>query len=161
LFYLSNILIILYNLLLYFLFRRGIYNYLRLSRMSKSNIKKSRKGLCNYWLYYSINKQKPLGVLYHLNIVFLILTVLYSVMAVAVGYIEVMQSAIWWFSVLLCLAEIPASIIASTYNCKAEYGKPFVLLAKGKFNKRFYSSVFDVLSWGITAYLIYFAYQQL
>ena len=44
-FYFYGIVIVLYNLLLYAIFRNGIYDYLRLSKMSKSNIKKNRKGL--------------------------------------------------------------------------------------------------------------------
>ena len=155
------IVIAFYNLLLYAIFRGGIYSYLRLSKMSKSNIKKNRKGFINYWLYHSINKQTSLGILYGLNFTFLITTVAFLLFVIALGYIEALQPILLAFSIVLCIIQIPSVIIASVHTNNAEYGKPFILLAKRKYLRGYTSSLIDWLSWGITAFLIYLSYQQL
>ena len=160
-FYFYSIAIILYNLLLYAIFRGGIYDYLRLSKMSKSNIKKSRKGFKNYWLYQLINKQKPLGILYDLNFIFLIATTVFTILTILIGYIKIFQPALFVISILLCLIEIPSTILASIYTNKAEYGRAFVFLAKRKYTRGYTSSLIDMFSWAITALLIYLSFQQL
>lgn len=160
-FYFYGIVIVLYNLVLYAIFRNGIYDYLRLSKMSKSNIKKNRKGLKDYWLYRSINKQTPLGILYTLNYIFLISTVVFTILVVATGFIKMLQPVLLVISILLCIIEIPSTILASIYTNKMEYGRAFVFLAKGKYMRGYRSSIIDMLSWGITAFLIFLSYQQL
>ena len=160
-FYFYCIVIVLYNILLYSIFRGGIYDYLRLSKMSKSNIKKNRKGFKNYWLYQTINKQTPLGILYRLNYVFLIFTAVFTVLAIAVGFIKMFRPIVFACSVLLCLIEVPSTILASIYSNKMEYGKAFVFLAKRKYVRGYCSSLIDMFSWAVTALFIYLSYQQL
>ena len=160
-FYFYSVVIVLYNLLLYTNFRSGIYAYLRLSKMSKSNIKKNRKGLKDYWLYQSINKQTPLGSLYSLNYIFLISTVVFTILVVATGFIKMIQPFLVVIAIILWLVEIPSSIIASIYSNKMEYGRAFVFLAKRKYMRGYSSSIIDMFSWGITAFFIFLLYQQL
>ena len=160
-FYTLHILIVVYNLLLYMNFRSGIYDYLRLSKMSKTNIRKSRKGFQNYWFYRSINEQKPLGILYYLNYIYLISSVIYSIITLALGYIKILQPFFLVFSSLLCLIQILPNIFSSIYSCQARFGKPFVLLAWSNtpFLRRLYSSLLDMLGWAMTAVLIYLSYR--
>ena len=132
-FYFYGIVIVLYNLLLYAIFRNGIYDYLRLSKMSNSNIKKNRKGLKNYWMYQSINNQTPLGILYSLNYIFLISTIIFTILVIATGFIKMFQPFLVVIAIILCLVEIPSSIIASIYSNKMEYGRAFVFFAKRKY----------------------------
>ncbi len=160
-FYFCNIIIAFYNLLLYGIFRSGIYDYLRLSKMSKSNIRKHRKGFKNYWLYYSINQQRSLGILYGLNYIFLVATVIFTIFAVSLGFIKALQPILLFLSVILCIIEIPSSITASIHSDNAEYGKPFVLLVKRKDTRGYHSSLFGMCSWIITAIFICFSYHQL
>lgn len=160
-FYFFMIVIALYNLLLYAIFRSGIYSYLRLSKMSKTYIKKNRKGFINYWLYHSINKQNSLGILYVLNLVFFIATAAFLLFTIILGYIRVLQPILLVFSILLCIIEIPCVIIASIYSNSEDYGKPFVFLAKRKHMRGYTSSLIDWLSWLMTAFLIYLSFQQL
>jgi len=129
--------------------------------MSKSNIKKCRKGIKNYWLYHSINQQRPLGILYGLNYIFLVSTAIFTILAVLLGFIKALQPILFTFSILLCIIEIPSVIIASIYSNNAEYGKPFVLLTKRKFGRGYSSSLIDFLSWVINALFIYLSYKQL
>ena len=114
-----------------------------------------------YWLYHSINKQNSLGILYGLNLIFLIATFTFMVFAITLGFIEALQSTLIVFSIVLCAIEIPCVIIASTYSNIEDYGKPFILLAKRKHLRGFTSSLFDWLSWLMTAFLIYLSFQQL
>ena len=158
LFYIFGIMISIYNIVLYAIFRGGIYDYLRLSKMSKKNINKHRKGFKNYWLYVSINHQTPLGILYYLNIIFLVSTIAFSVLAVALCFIKVLQPVVFACSILLCIIEIPTVFLASVYSYKAEFGTPFVLFARRKLTGKFCSSLIDMFSWCITAFLIYLSY---
>ncbi len=160
-FYFFMIVIAFYNFWLYTVFRIGIYSYLRLSKMSKTYIKKNRKGFINYWLYHSIHKQNSLGHLYSLNLTFLIATVSFLLLAITLGYIRAMQPILLTFSILLCVIEIPCTIIASIHSNNEDYGKPFVLLAKRKHIRGYTSSLIDWLSWTLTAFLIYLSLQQL
>ena len=160
-FYFFMIVIAFYNLLLYAIFRSGIYSYLRLSKMSKTYIKKNRKGFINYWLYHSINKQNSLGVLYGLNLTFLIATITFMIFAITLGYIKVLQPILFALSIVLCIIEIPCAIIASIHSNNEDYGKPFVFLAKRKHIRGYTSSLIDWLSWSITALFIYLSFQQL
>ena len=102
-FYFFMIVIAFYNLLLYAIFRSGIYSYLRLSKMSKTYIKKNRKGFINYWLYYSINKQNSLGILYGLNLTFIIATVAFIIFTITVGYIRALQPIMFAFSIVFVI----------------------------------------------------------
>lgn len=160
-FYVLLIVIAFYNLFLYTIFRSGIYSYLRLSKMSKTNIKKNRKGFINYWLYYSINKQNSLGALYGLNIAFFIATVTFIFFTIALGYIRVIQPILFVFSILVCIIEIPCMIIASIHSSNEDYGKPFVFLAKRKGFRGYTSSLIECLSWILTVLLIYLSFQIL
>ena len=160
-FYFFMVVIAFYNLLLYAIFRGGIYSYLRLSKMSKTYIKKNRKGFINYWLYHSINKQNSLGILYALNLAFFIATISFMLFAITLGYIRGLQLILFAFSVVLCVIEIPCMIIASIHSNKEDYGKPFVFLAKRKHLRGYTSSLLDWLSWAMTALLIYLSFQQL
>ena len=160
-FYFLMVVIAFYNLLLYAIFRGGIYSYLRLSKMSKTYIKKNRKGFINYWFYHSINKRKSLGILYGLNLAFFTATVSFMLFTISLGYIRGLQVILFAFSVVLCVIEIPCMIIASIHSNKEDYGKPFVFLAKRKYIRGYTSSLIEWLSWVMTAFLIYLSFQQL
>lgn len=157
-FYFLQIVIVLYNLLLYALFRGGIYHYLRLSKMSKTNIRKNQKDFADYWLYRSIHRQHPMGALYALNLVYLIATISCSVIVLAIGFIDTLQTFVWILSLVLCLIEIPAMAITSVYDCKAEFGQPFVLLRKRKESNGYYCSLLDMFAWCVTAILVCFSF---
>ena len=160
-FYFLMVVIAFYNLLLYAIFRSGIYSYLRSSKMSKIYIKKNRKGFINYWLYYSINKQNSLRILYGLNLAFFIATISFMLFAITLGYIRGLQLILFTFSIVLCVIEIPCMIIASIHSNNEDYGKPFVFIAKRKHTRGYTSSLIEWLSWAMTAFLIYLSFQQL
>jgi len=158
LFYTLQLILVLYNALLYAIFRGGIYDYIRLSNRSKTYIKKHRKGVKNYWFYTEINKLNSLGKLYYLNIIFLCYTVLFSAVTITLGYINAVQHFLLIASIGLLFIQIPATTTASIYYSRMEFGKSFVLFARNKETKRLHSSLIDILAWILTAFLIYLSY---
>ena len=157
-FYTLFLILVLYNLLLYSIFRSGIYDYIRLSKRSKTYIKKHRKGFKNYWLYTEIHRQNSLDKIYYLNIVFLCYTVLFSVITVTLGYVEALQPFLLIASVGLLIIQIPSITVATVYSYRKEFGRSFVLWEKRKYSGGFCSSLIDMLSWIVTAFLIYLTY---
>ncbi len=131
----------LFTFCIFFWFRSGIYDYLRLSKISKTYIRKNRKGIKNYWFYTRIHKQHPLGYLYHLNAVFLTLILLYLFFLIIFGIFNFGKLVIMFLTVSLCIVEIPASIVFARYDALAEYGVSFVVIARRKENVGYYSSI--------------------
>lgn len=154
-FYFFNIVIVLYNLLLYAIFRGGVYDYLRLSKMSKTNIRKKRKGFWNYWLYLTVNREKPLGALFYLNILFFFTSIVFSGFTLCLGFIEVLGPLVTALAILLCAVQIPSMFLASIYSDKEEYGRCFVLLAKRKANRSYHSSLLTLFPWVVTVVFIW------
>lgn len=160
-FYILNLILVLYNIILYMFFREGIYDFLRLSKMSKTYIKKSRRGFRNYWLYSAIHKQHSLGILYYLNIIYLSYTLFFSVSTLALGYIKLLQPVLFIGSIVLLFIQIPCTVSSCAHIYHIEFGKPFILLTRDSQTKKLRSSLLDALSWILTALLIYLAYTQL
>ena len=160
-FYILNLILVLYNIILYMFFREGIYDFLRLSKVSKTYIKKNRHGVGNYWLFSAIHKQHSLGILYYLNIVYLSYTLFFSIATLALGYIKLLQPVLFIGSIVLLLIQIPCTVSSSVHICRMEFGNPFVLLTRDNQTKKLRSSLLDALSWILTALLIYLAYTQL
>lgn len=143
----------LFTIFIYFWFRSGIYEYLRLSKMSKTYIRKNRKGVINYWFYTQIHKQRPLGYLYHLNAIFLILILLHLFFTIVFEIFGFGKLVVLFLTVVLCIVELPATIASARYDALAEYGVSFVLLAKRKENVGYYSSITDYLLFAISVFL--------
>ena len=148
-FYFYAILLTLYNWLIYAIFRSTIYNSLRLSKMSKTHIRKNCKGFMNYWFYTQLHQEKNLGFLYYANIIFLIFLLLFSIISIFFGYLEVLKIPITLASSVLCLFEIPILIWCSKIDALTEYGKTFVFLRKRKESVGYYSSLLYIFSWVI------------
>ena len=150
-FYVINILYAVFSLGLYAGFRAGINCYLRHNKNSKTFIRKSKKGLANYWLYRKLHNELNLGCIYYFNMLLLIITPVYFVATVFLGWIEIMEIPISIVGFLLCGLQIPAYIIAHIYNNYEEHGKPFILLKKTKDGMRYDSSLPDFLMMAIMA----------
>ena len=162
LFYLFLIFILIYNLMLYVLFRFGIVDSLRVDGMSKTAIKKLRKGAENYWFFRAIHEKKSLGFLYPLNIVYTWSTLVFSLSGLILGCIPLLQPVFWVCSILICLIQFPAIFLASNYHNQAEFGCAFILLAISKRVYRgIHSSLMDYSMPLVTVILIYFSYSYL
>ncbi|MBP3412710.1 MAG: hypothetical protein J6K89_05560 [Oscillospiraceae bacterium] len=154
-FYTMCIVIVMYNLLMLFLFRCGANDYFRLCKMSKSYIRKKKKGFRNFWFYEAIHKERSLGILYPVNALYLLSSAVFSVLALSLGYVKGLQPMLFILSVLLCTVQIPASILASVYSTMEEFGRPFVLLAVGRVSKKPQSSLRDLLQCFGAGFLVY------
>lgn len=162
-FYIINLIIVAFSIFLYVLFRSGIYSYLRLSKVSKTFIRKNRKGFSNYWLYTKLHKEHSLGIMYYLNVIFLFGLMVFSLVTICLGYLEFMQLPIIILSIILAVVEVISSSIATYYDTINEFGVPFVLWQKTKFMRRYSSSLFDyplpyVILFVLIYNSIYFAY---
>ena len=75
-------------------------------------------------------------------------------------YVKTIRNCVIFFvilaviAILLLLIEIPTSIWASRIDAMSEYGKPFVLFAKRKESKSYYSSIFYGSSWIVSGILL-------
>ncbi len=131
-FYTMNFfLLVLFLIELAFL-RSGIYAKLRLSKRSKTYIRKNSKGFLNYWTYKQINAEEPLGVIYYLNIAYLLCFVIFALVALGLGFLEVMKLPILVISAATAVVGMVCTIYASVYSSRADYGTGFVLLAQAK-----------------------------
>lgn len=161
-FYGATILIVLFNLSIYFAFRGSIGDFLRYNKMSKTNIRKNKKGFKNYWFYRDINKIKPLGWVYYGNIIYLFLTLFYTVLALALGYIEILQPVFFVVSVMICAVQIPTTVWSVYYDNLYAFGKAFVLCSRFPDARRYLRTPLDyVWPWAVTGLLIYISFEEM
>lgn len=74
------------------IFRGGVQNYLRRRGVSKSRIKKLKKGgLRNYWWYTDLHEEVGLGAAYGLNILYTVLFFSASMMNIFFGWLRVFR----------------------------------------------------------------------
>jgi hypothetical protein len=118
-----------FALIIYGLFRCSVYSYLRVKRKSRTFIRKSKNGYLNYWIYKEINDNVGLGYVFYLNILLLALTLLYFLLAVALGWIGFLSLPIAICNVMLCIVQVPSIIFSDIYSNLELYKKKFVLFA--------------------------------
>ena len=160
-FYGVSILIVLYNLALFFNFRDGISDYLRLNKMSKTNIRKNKKGFKNYWFYRDINKIKSLGWMYYANIIYFIMTLVYTILGLSLGYVKIFAAVLFILSLLVLIVQIPTSIASVYYFNRYAFGRAVVLCRRYPYSRRLSTPFNYVIPWGVTCLLIYISFQEL
>lgn len=161
-FYAATILIVLFNISVYFSFRSGISDYLKIKKMSKRNFRKNRKGFKNYWFYRDINKIKSLGWMYYANIIYFSLTLFYTLFGISLGYIKFLQPVLFIVSVLICIVQIPIVFADTYYSNIYSFGTPVVLCRRYPKPQRYLSTPLNyVLPWIITGLLICLSYQEM
>lgn len=145
-FFLINLFFLFISLYAYIYFRCGIGAYCKLRRMSKTFIRKNKKGAANYWLYKQLHNQKNLGSLYYINYIFLIGLAAFT-LVFAFSWIEWMRIPLIITGIVLGLIEIPAIFEAMVQINRKEFGKPFVFfrVVRGYNGRRWHSST--ALDW--------------
>ena len=118
-----------------------MHSYLRVTKNSKSYIRKSKKGYLNFWIYKKIHAEVKLGYVFYLNAFLLSLTLIYTVTAVGFGWIKALRLPIAICNLLLCAVQIPAAVFSEIYNNLEEYGKRLVLLTKRRYGSGLHSSL--------------------
>lgn len=142
-----NLILLLLGLFTYFHFRSGVSAFFRISKMRKRYIRMNQKGFLNYWLYSHLHKQHNLGILYYLNISYLITLILFSV-AFVFSWISIFKILIVIIGVLLGLVSVPVFLISLIYINIEEHGKPFIVFKVFKRNnsRRWnFATIFDLL----------------
>lgn len=146
-FSLSNLILLLFGLFTYLHFRCGVYAYCRISKMSKSYIRKNTKGISNYWLYSQLHKNNNLGAFYYLNLIYLFC--LLAFLAVFLfSWISFLRIPVMIMGILLGLATIPVFFKSLIYTNIEDVGQAFVFFKVYKgFNgkSRRFVTMFDWL----------------
>lgn len=154
-FYTCNLILSFFALLIYFMFRFGVDDYLRYAKNSKTYIRKSKKGFADFWLYKRIHSEKGIGYVFYLNILLLGLTTVYVIFAVSCGWIEIMQIPVSILSIALCIVQVPSLIFSNIYLSLYYYGVKLVILRKLS-SRGFYSSLYIIIEiCGIIAFTVY------
>ena len=141
-----NFFFLLISIYCYGYFRIGVYEYCRLSGMSKTFIKKNKKGAANYWLYKQLHCQKNLGSLYYINYLYLIGLAVFAFTFI-LSWIEWLRIPLIAVGFVLSLIEIPAIFKAMVNINRKDFGKAFVVfrVLKGGNGKRWHFST--ALDW--------------
>ncbi len=145
-FWLVNLILVISSAITYTLFRIGVYSYCRLNKMSKTYIRKSRKGISNYWFYSKVHKENNLGVLYYLNLLFFSLFVIHLILF-AFSWISFIKSPTTIVGFMLCIATIPVYCTFLIYYNLENLGKPFVIFMPYKDKSTGGYRISTVLEW--------------
>ena len=132
-FYFASLLFFALPPIYYALFRSSVNSWLRRKRMSKTMIKRLKKGKRNYWWYEGIHNECDMGLLYYLNKFLTIVYPVSLVMLLAFGWLKEAAPIIGVAYAIISLATAIMSLFSSIQDNKDEFGAPFVLL---RFNKR-------------------------
>ena len=144
---LSNLILLILGLFTYVHFRCGVYAYCRISKMSKSYIRKNTKGAANFWLYTQLHKQNNLGALYCLNLIYLVCLIAFLI-AFTLSWISLLRIPIMVIGVLLGIVTIPVFGTSLFYTNMEDVGQPFVIFKAFRgYNRksRRFATVFDWL----------------
>lgn len=85
-----------------------------------------------------------MGYVYYLNLALLVLTALYIVCALGLGYLDAMVKPVAVLGLLLGAVQIPASIFVSVYDKRVRYGQPFIAFRWDKAARGGDSSIMDI-----------------
>lgn len=142
-YYFSTMLFIALPPIFYLLFRFAVESWLRKKNISKSRIKKLKKGKKNFWWYEALHEEVDLGLIYHANKLFTILYPIDLALALTLGWLRFMTPVITGIYVIISVLSAGMSLFSSAQNNIEAYGKPVVVLRRTK-NHGFTSSLFDL-----------------
>ena len=141
-----NLILLMLGLYVYIFFRCGVYAYCRMSKMSKTYIRKNRKGYSNYWLYSRLHKKNDLGALYYLNLVYLFCLSAFLI-AFPFSWVSLFRIPVMVIGILLGAASIPVFIISLIYRNIESVGQAFVFFKVYKEYNGRSRSFATVLDW--------------
>ncbi len=143
--YILSVLFLLILLLFsYMPFRTGVDYWFRSSyHMSRTKIRKSKKGKRNYWWYEALHREKNLGAVYYVNKIFTVAWLLLFLPTVALGFIKEVSLALCPLRLLLYLLGASMTVFGIVQGNLEEHGRPFVLLAQ-RSNRGFDTVFLDI-----------------
>ncbi len=153
-FYFVTLLFLLVPPIFYVVFRYSVESRLRSRRISKTRIRKLKKGKRNFWWYESLHKELNLGWLYFLNKFFTVVYLLTLILSVTLGWCRFMAPVIAVLYALVSLAVGVMTLFSSVQGNMENYGTPIVLLRRTE-NRGFTSSVLDLMIAGFPLWVSY------
>ncbi len=143
---LLNLTLLLLGFVTYVHFRSGVYAYCRISKMSKSYIRKNTKGASNYWLYSQLHRQNNLGALYYLNLIYLFALNAFLI-AFALSWISFLRIPVMIFGILLGVVTIPVFFSSLIYTNIEDVGQAFVVFRVVKGYNGISRSFLTIFDW--------------
>ena len=145
-FYLVTLIFLLLPPIFYLFFRGAVDSRLRSRRISKTRIRKLKKGKRNFWWYEDIHKELDIGFLYGLNRFFTVVYPLTFLLAVTLGWCRFMVPVITVLYALVGLSNGIMNLFSAIQSNMDNYGTPIVLLRRRRTpNRGFTSSVLDLV----------------
>lgn len=136
----------LYGIYYMVLFREGMYHYFRLHKISKTKIRKSTKGMKNYWWYEQLHEAFGFDRQYYLNKIFTIISLAALLLHMLFGWLPMMSLPIVVLFSLSFVVYIPMNYFALTQWNLYNHGQKFVFFARRKNGRRGYDCIFvDVM----------------
>lgn len=164
-FYLYNwgFVILLFGFEYMVLFRNGMEDYFRLRKISKTKIRKSTKGMRNYWWYQQMHEEYGFDTIYWLNKIFTVATIPTLVLHIIFGWWKVMNIPVTVLIILCCMIDIPMNYFAVIQNNLYQHGTEFVIFERRKYDTRrgYDSIVFDVVQIVLPILIIYIEFNLL
>ncbi len=143
-FYYFNIVISLFFIIFYVMFRDGVYNWLRGRKISDSMMKKSKKGAKNFWWYEELHKTFGLSSVYTLNKNYTVFFAAHFTVSVLFGWAEPLLIPLAVSLTLLALMTSYMAGFARMQRTVEKYGCKFVFYRKNKRNG-FDSTLFELI----------------
>ena len=153
-YYFVTLLFLLLPPIFYLFFRFSVESRLRGRRISKTRIRKLKKGKRNFWWYEALHKEFNLGWLYSLNKIFTVGYLITLILSVTLGWCRFMAPVITVLYALVSLAVGVMSLFSSAQGNVENYGTPIVLLRRTR-NRGFTSSVLDLMIAGFPLWVSY------
>ena len=143
-YYLISLAFMLVPPIYYFFFRGAVDTYLRRKKVSKTRIRKLKKGKKNFWLYESLHESFDMGRLYILNKTVIILYLANLTITVVLGWLRYATPVISGLYAVLMITVSIMSLFSSIQDNLDEYDVPVVLFRIRKDNRGCDSIIFDL-----------------
>ena len=127
----------------YGLFRFAVGSWLGRKRISKSRLRKLKKGVRNYWLYEALHNELNMGFLYYLNKGFVIIYAVSFCLSLLLGWLRYMAPVITGCYVTVSILTAVMIVFTSSQDNLDKYGTPVVLFRISK-NKQVDSILLDL-----------------
>lgn len=142
-YYFASMLFLALPPIYYASFRLAVDSWLRRKKISKSRMKKLKKGKQNYWWYKALHEEVGLGMIYPLNKLFTILYPIELCLSLLLGWIRSFAPVISFLYAIISLLLAGMTLFSSVQHNIDEYGAPIVILRRTKRNG-FDSSILDL-----------------
>ncbi len=145
-FYFISLCFLFFLALMYICFRGGMYDYFRLRKISKTKIRKSKKGAKNYWWYEQLHVEYCFSKLYYLNKSFTIIYLSALILHIFFGWIKIFTIPIGILIGLCAMFSVIMIFFTSIYHNKLTYGVSIVWFKQSHhpYKRGFDSIVLDV-----------------